>query len=301
MHSAFMHRCLELAENGRGRVSPNPLVGCVIVKGGAVITEGSHEEFGGPHAEMMALRKAGDLARGATLYVNLEPCCRKGKQPPCTDAIVRAGIKTVVFGARDSSNAGSKILKKHGVDIIGPVMEPECRRLNRGFFSLIEKGRPWVTVKKAMRRDGTTTGKITDEEQDRWAHARLRAMHDAILVGSGTVIADDPMLTIRDPVGALHAEPVLSRVEGPLQPRRIILDPHHKISSNAKVLTDADAHRTLIIHEKLPIPKLLQKLREKGIASILVEGGHGVWKSFEESGCIDEIVILTEKDPTRFS
>ena len=279
MHYPYIQRCLELAENGRGKVSPNPLVGCVIVKGGAVITEGWHEAFGESHAETAALRKAGDLARGATLYVNLEPCRHKGKQPPCTDAIIRAGIKTVVFGACDPRNGGSKVLKFEGLEVIGPVMEAECRRLNRGFFSLIEQKRPWVTIKKAMRKDGTITGKITDEEQDHWTHTHLRAKHDAILVGAGTVVADDPSLNVRHGTMTSH-------------PRRIILDPHRKLSKESLVLSDADAERTLVIQEKLPIPELLQKLKEEGITSLLVEGGKGVWRSFEESGCIDEEVLL---------
>ncbi len=284
MHHQYIQRCLELAENGRGHVSPNPLVGCVIVQGGSVLTEGWHDRIGEEHAEVMAIRNAGELARGATLYVNLEPCCSTGKQPPCTDAIMRSGIRTVMYGARDPSNRGSEILKKNGIQVIGPVLEAECRRLNRGFFSLAEKDRPWVTLKKAMRRDGSTNGKITSEEQDQWVHTHLRATHDAILVGAGTIMSDNPMLTVRDPVGALRAMP--------LQPRRIILDPHNRISKDATVLTDEDAHRTLIIREKLPIPDLLQKLKKEGIASILVEGGPKVWKSFEESGCIDEMITL---------
>ncbi len=279
MHSAFLHRCIELAENGRGTASPNPLVGCVIVKGGSVLTEGFHKEFGGEHAEIMALSKAGDLARDATLYVNLEPCSHKGKQLPCTDAIIRAGIGTVVFGARDEENGGSKVLKSHGIEVIGPVMEAECRRQNRGFFSLREKGRPWVTIKKAVRSDGSIDGKITNEEQDKWSHAHLRAMHDAILVGAGTVKADDPSLNVRAGVGA--------------RPRRIILDPRNEAPPTAKVLTDENSDRTLVIREKLPIPELLEKLKDEGIASVLVEGGPKVWQSFEESGCVDEMVILS--------
>ncbi|OGG58254.1 riboflavin biosynthesis protein RibD, partial [Candidatus Kaiserbacteria bacterium RIFCSPHIGHO2_01_FULL_56_24] len=312
MHYPFLQRCLELGESGRGKVSPNPLVGCVIVVGGSVITEGWHEAFGGSHAEPMALRKAGDLARGATLYVNLEPCCKKGKQPPCTDAIIRAGISTVVFGARDPSNRGAKILAKHGIEVIGPIMEPECRRQNRGFFSLLEQGRPWITVKKAMRKDGTIIGKITSEEQNLWAHTHLRAMHDAILVGAGTVIADDPQLNVRytnnsvPPLSLPREKNRRKEIHGEADngvgrgggsggegPRRIILDPQNKIPKNAKILSDEDSARTLIIHEKLPIPDLLQKLKEEGISSVLVEGGPTVWKSFEESGCIDEMIILT--------
>lgn len=285
MHYLFLQRCLELAENGRGRTSPNPLVGCVIVQGGSVLTEGWHDQIGEEHAEVMALRNAGELARGTTLYVNLEPCCTKGRQPPCTDAIIRAGIKTVIFGSRDPSNRGSEVLRERGLEVIGPVMEAECRRPNRGFFSILEQGRPWVTVKKAMKKDGTITGKITNKEQDRWAHARLRATHDAILVGGGTILADNPTLNIRYPV----PDPLLAT---PQSPRRIILDPHHTIPPDAAVLTDKDSSQTLIIHEKLSIPDLLQKLKEEGITSVLIEGGPGVWKSFEESGCVDEEVLL---------
>jgi diaminohydroxyphosphoribosylaminopyrimidine deaminase / 5-amino-6-(5-phosphoribosylamino)uracil reductase len=332
MHHDFIRRCLELAEEGRGHVSPNPLVGCVIVSDGAVITEGAHRSFGGAHAEREALIKAGELAKGATLYSNLEPCCTQGKQPPCTDMIIAAGIKTVVFGAGDTSQNSTKILRSAGIEVIGPIpsvetpipnpdhamalsevgtpwegrasqkqteqhtfwnaMEAECRRYNRGFFSLVEKGRPWVTLKKAMRRDGSIEGKITDEEQDAWAHRNLRATHDAILVGSKTIIADNPQLNVR----------CITRNQKPetsngTHPRRIILDPHAEIPPDATVLTDADANRTLVIREKLSIPKLLERLTNEGIASVLVEGGPKVWQSFEESGLIDEVVILTKQSP----
>jgi len=227
MHSTHIHHCLELAANGRGKVSPNPLVGCVIVHEGKIIAEGWHEEFGGEHAEVSALELVAArhalLIRECTLYVNLEPCCSEGKQPPCTDAIIEAGIGTVVFGARDPSNRGSDILKNARIKVIGPVMEAQCRRLNRGFFSMMENGRPWVTLKKAMRSDRSIDGKITNDKQDAWAHENLRATHDAILVGSGTIIADNPQLNIRSLVGALRATPLQ------IQPRRIILDPNNKL------------------------------------------------------------------------
>ena len=287
MHDHFIRRCLELAEEGRGNVSPNPMVGCVIVQGGAIVTEGTHRSFGGAHAEREALIKAGDLTREATLYVNLEPCCKKGKQPPCTSAIIKSGIKTVVFGAYDPSNKGIEVLRSKGIEVIGPVLEAECRRINKGFFSVVENDRPWVTVKKAMRRDGSTDGKITTPEQDEWSHQRLRATHDAILVGSGTVVADDPKLTVRGSGSG--------RGPGPGRgPRRIILDPNSEVSSDATVLTDSDSAQTLVIREKLPIPELLQKLKEEDITSVLVEGGPTVWKSFEESGLVDEEVVLID-------
>jgi len=279
-----MRRCLELAEQGRGKVSPNPLVGCVITHNGEIVAEGWHEALGARHAEKIALEKAGAKARGSTLYVNLEPCCRAGRQPPCTEAILAAGITRVVFGAADPSNAGGDILRARGVEVIGGVLAAESRRLNRGFLSVQEQGRPWVTLKCAQTRDGKIpSSHITSEDQDRWTHTHLRAMHDAILVGSGTVIADNPQLSVRYSLtpNTYH-----------LSPRRIILDPHHEIPSTARVLTDSDASRTLVIREKLPIAELLQRLLGEGITSILVEGGTRVWKAFEESGCIDETVIL---------
>ena len=288
--------------------------GSVITEGwlaGRSLGEGWHEEFGESHAEIIALRKAGDLAKNATLYVSLEPCSKEGKQPPCTDAILRAGIAKVVFGACDPDSDGAKILRGKGIEVMGPVIEAECRRQNRGFFSLCENGRPWVTIKKALTKDGKIAKKhVTSAEQDRWSHMHLRAMHDAILVGSGTVIADDPQLNVRHTTR--HAEQSSSSDALRLRraphdsaqddvdeaeskhvaPRRIILDPHKEIPKDAKVLTDEDADRTLVIHERLEIPDLLEKLKAEGIASVLVEGGPRVWQVFEESGCVDEIVML---------
>jgi diaminohydroxyphosphoribosylaminopyrimidine deaminase/5-amino-6-(5-phosphoribosylamino)uracil reductase len=285
MHHDFIRHCMILAENGRGKVSPNPLAGCVVVQGGCVLTEGFHNAFGAAHAEREALKKASELAQGATLYVNLEPCCTEGKQPPCTDAIIRSGITRVVFGAHDASNPGADTLRKNGIEVIGGILEEECRRQNRGFFSLLEQDRPWVTVKKALRSDGSVPSEhVTNKEQDTWAHTHLRAMHDAIIIGSGTVMADDPALTVR------HAP---SRYCD-FQPRRVILDPHGTIPSSAKILNDEDAHRNIVIREKLPIAELLERLKEEHIASVLVEGGPAVWQSFEESGCVDEVVTMVE-------
>lgn len=294
MHASFMRRCLELAEFGRGKVSPNPLVGCVITDAqGNILGEGWHEEFGEKHAEVITIESVGarhalPLPQEATLYVNLEPCSHHGKQPPCTEAIIKAGIKKVVFGARDPLHGGSAALRSRGIEVIGPVLETECRRFNKGFFSLVEQGRPWVTLKKAIRPDGSTDGKITSEEQDHWSHTYLRATHDAILVGSGTIIADNPQLNVRFSVGAWHAVP-------PPHPRRIILDHKGEVPSSAKVLTDADSGRTILIREQLPIPLLLEHLQKEGITSVLVEGGPTVWQRFEESGCIDETIYLVGK------
>ena len=292
MHISFMRRCLELAERGRGKVSPNPLVGCVVVKDDNIIAEGWHEALGARHAERMALEAASAAAAGDTLYVNLEPCLRAGKQPPCTEIILKSGIRRVVFGAGDPSNSSAAMLRERGVEVIGGILEVECRRLNRGFLSLKEQGRPWVTLKKAMMRDGRVANPegqprliITSEEQDEWSHTHLRATHDAILVGSGTIKTDNPHLNVRY---------VSDAVSKHIAPRRIILDPHNEIPATARVLTDADAARTLILREKLTIPELLRVLQEGGITSLLVEGGPGVWKAFELSGCVDEMVTLVE-------
>ena len=286
-----MRRCLELAERGRGKVSPNPLVGCVVVKDGTIIAEGWHEALGAKHAEAIALERAGAGARGATLYVNLEPCCRAGKQPPCAEAILQAGMLRVVFGAGDPSNSSGAMLRERGVEVIGGILDVECRRLNRGFLSLKEQGRPWVTLKKALTRDGRVANPkgeprliITSKEQDEWSHTHLRVTHDAILVGSGTIIADNPQLNVRYKLPATSYQLA--------QPRRIILDPHDEVPSDAVVLTDEDAERTLVIREKLPVSQLLERFMKKGITSLLVEGGPTVWKSFEESGCVDEVVTL---------
>lgn len=318
MHVLFLRRCLELAERGRGRVSPNPLVGCILTRKisdsrhqtsgneSEIIAESWHQVFGGPHAEVLAIEQAlrnqqrktkNEKLEHCVLYVNLEPCSHHGKTPPCTDAIIAAGIKTVVFGARDPLHGSAKVLKEHGIEVIGPVLEAECRHLNRGFFSIAEQGRPWVTLKKAVPRECSALLrgrcvvniprvprlKITSEEQDHWGHEHLRSAHDAILVGSGTILADDPQLNIR-----YNLKPKTYH----LQPRRIILDPHGEVPKDATVLTDENAARTLVIREKLPIPALLERLKNEGITSVLVEGGPKVWQSFEESTCIDELVTL---------
>ena len=316
MHHQFLHHCLKLAENGRGQIQTNPLVGCVITDGDEVIAEGWHEKFGEEHAEVIALnvlRTTYYEPDNLTLYVNLEPCCTTRKQSPCTDTIIQSGIKRVVFGASDPSNPGADILRSNGIEVIGPVMEAQCRRLNKGFFSLIENNRPYVTLKKAMRTDGSVDGKITTEEQDIWSHTRLRATHDAILVGSGTIIEDDPQLNIRfsvappSPHAQYNKQNTNSKPQtespcgeggrggGVFQPKRIILDPHSKLPSDSTVLTDSYADRTLVITEHLSIDALLDHLKAEGIASVLVEGGPSIWKSFEESGLIDELVILTGK------
>src|SRR5207253_7885382 len=212
-------RALELAERGRGYVEPNPLVGAVVVHDGRIIGEGWHQRYGEAHAEVNALTAAGDAARGATLYVTLEPCCHHGKTPPCTDAVLRAGVQRVVAAMLDPfpqvSGKGADLLRAAGVTVDVGLCEAEARRLNAPYLKLLATGLPYVTAKWAMTLDGkiaTRTGDskwISNEASRRRVH-ELRGRMDAIIVGIGTALADDPLLT--------------ARPTGPRTPARIVLD-----------------------------------------------------------------------------
>src|SRR5579884_2079657 len=204
----WMRRALELAEHGRGYVEPNPLVGAVVVRDGQLVGEGWHQHYGEAHAEIHALAAAGEGSRGATLYVTLEPCCHFGKTPPCTDAVLRAGIRRVVAAMPDPFPAvagkGAELLRQAGVTVELGIGEAEARRLNAPYLKLLEKRRPWVHAKWAMTLDGkiaTRTGDskwISNEASRRIVHA-LRGRMDAVIVGAGTALADDPLLTARPP------------------------------------------------------------------------------------------------------
>ena len=201
-----INRALELAARGRGLVEPNPLVGAVVVRDGRIVGEGWHEKFGQAHAEVNALNQAGEQARGATLYVTLEPCRHQGKTPPCTDAILRAGIRRVVASMHDPFPAvagqGFSILQEAGVDVAIGIGGPAARQLNAPYLTLLRAGRPWIHGKWAMTLDGkiaSVTGSsqwITSEASREKVH-KLRGRMDAIIVGRGTLIADDPLLTAR--------------------------------------------------------------------------------------------------------
>ncbi|OGJ56205.1 riboflavin biosynthesis protein RibD [Candidatus Peribacteria bacterium RIFCSPHIGHO2_02_FULL_52_16] len=322
-HEHFMHRCLELAEEGRGFVGNGALVGSFLVRDGKVKAEASHKKFGNNHSERELLEKFDqEIYSEDILYVNLEPCCHTGKTPPCTDIILERGIKNVVFGMMDPdprvSGKGIEILKAKGVNIIGPVLRAECERLNRGYINLRTKGRPWITLKKAQARDGSIAKpdgsplKITSKEQDAWSHEWLRAKHDAILVGVGTITNDNPRLTLHE----LNKKFV--------QPYRIILDRSVRIPEASNVLCDEHRARTIvIISDKSATSDYAKALKEKGIrlegipmegsnfswdhlwkvlttpkedffgiTSLLVEGGSKTWEAFHSSGFIDEDVLL---------
>ncbi|MSR67768.1 bifunctional diaminohydroxyphosphoribosylaminopyrimidine deaminase/5-amino-6-(5-phosphoribosylamino)uracil reductase RibD [Candidatus Peribacteria bacterium] len=254
MHTLFMRRCLELAAKGKGKTGINPMVGAVLVRDGKMIAEGFHSEFGKSHAELNLLEKTEyNICSTDTLYVNLEPCCHMHKKtPPCTDMIIKSGIKHVVFGMRDPnpqvSGKGIAALRNAGIDVAGPVLEDECLRLNRGFVTLQKNSRPWITLKIARMVDGRIANpdgsmmKITRDDQNAWSHRCLRARHDGILVGVGTILTDDSRLTVRTPTPNPSPEG-----GGELQPYRIILDATLQIPLTATVVGDEFVSRTIVI------------------------------------------------------
>ncbi|NBV87537.1 MAG: bifunctional diaminohydroxyphosphoribosylaminopyrimidine deaminase/5-amino-6-(5-phosphoribosylamino)uracil reductase RibD, partial [Verrucomicrobia bacterium] len=249
MHdSRFMRAALQEARKGYGATSPNPAVGCVIVREGRVIARGWHRRAGQPHAEIEALKALPDpaMARGATLYVTLEPCSTHGRTPPCTEALLAAGIQRVVVGATDPHPAhcgrGLEILRAGGLQVSHGVLQGECAHLNRAFFKWITTGRPWVLAKAGLSLDGRITRPLgegqwlTGPAARRDAH-RLRAAADAILVGAGTVRSDDPSLTVREV--ALPGKK--------LQPWRVVLSRGaNPLPADAKIFNDGHKDRTLI-------------------------------------------------------
>ncbi len=343
MHTFFICRCLELAEKGRGLVGNGAMVGAVLVRDGKIIAEGFHEGFGCPHAESMLLKKYEyNICSTDILYVNLEPCCHTGKTPPCTEILLERGIKKLVFGMQDPdervAGKGIALLRSKGVEVIGPILEDECLRLNRGFVSVRMKSRPWITLKMARTIDGRIANhdrsmmKITTQQQDQWAHEFLRARHDAILVGVGTILSDDPRLTVRCP----HPRPLPRSGGGERQrqPWRIVLDKNFETELSATVVGDAHSSSTILIRGEIkstedsiekervlegrgvtiltvPVvrgqfdwPSLWDALITpqqgyNGITSILVEGGPKTWEFFRHAGCVDQEVLLIGKKSLR--
>ena len=323
-----MRSALELAAGGTGWVSPNPLVGCVIVNNGEVVGRGYHQRFGGPHAEVNALREAGDRARGAVLYVTLEPCCHTGKTPPCVDAILQARLSRVVAAMRDPNprvdGGGLARLENAGIEVAVGVCETEARRLNEAFVKHITTRRPFVTSKSAITLDGkiaTRSGAsrwITGEAARAAGH-QLRHANDAILVGIGTVLQDDPQLTTR-----LFLPPPPGRGPGGGPQRganllRIVVDSTLRLSPGAQVADVAAERRTLIVTTeqaeaakmktleargveviRLPacgagrvnLDALCAVLGQRGIASVLVEGGAVLTAALLRQRLIDKMVFF---------
>jgi len=291
----YMQLALKLARKGKGHVSPNPLVGAVIVKNGRIIGQGYHQRYGGNHAEVNAIIHASANVAGATLYVTLEPCCHEGKTPPCVENIIKNKLGKVVIGSIDSnplvSCRGMNYLQSQGIEVKTGVLENECRKLNEIFFHYMETGMPFVTVKYAQTLDGRIAAAngqsqwISSEAARKFAH-QLRAGHDAVLVGMGTVIQDNPELTVRHVRGR--------------NPLRVIVDSGLRIPLHVKILQNISAAKTLIATVKtsddarytqieatgaeiltvkkdkqgrVDLKKLLKMLAARGISSILVEGG----------------------------
>jgi len=313
-HEHFMQRCLELALMGSGAVSPNPMVGCVIVSGGQIIGEGFHRQYGGPHAEVNAVASVADheLLRNATLYVNLEPCSHFGKTPPCSDMIVEMGIPRVVIGCRDPhlKVAGKGIAKllAGGVEVIEGVLETESERLNEAFITVHRKGRPFVALKLAQTLDGkiaTVSGAskwITGEEARTEVH-RLRCSFDAVLTGAATVIADDSRLTVRHCAGRNPLRVVLdSRLSIPIG-AGIFDTEAETVVFTALSMQDSQKARQLAkkgvavfgVDERecgLDLAAVLDKLYERRILSVLVEGGGRLGSSFVRMELFDKLYMF---------
>ena len=285
----FMRLALREAERGAGRTSPNPAVGAVIVRHGRVVARGYHHAAGGPHAEIEALRalRRPEQARDATLYVTLEPCSTHGRTPPCTDAIRQAGLARVVVGATDPNprhaGAGLGLLRAAGIAVRAGVLAEECNRLNRAFNRWIVTGRPWVIAKAALTLDGRLA---RPPGEDRWlsgpaarAHAhRQRARVDAILVGAGTVRADNPRLTVRGVPGADPAR----------QPWRVVLTRTGDLPPDCHLLTDEWRERTLVFRGE-PLADVLALLGTRQVTSVLIEGGGQVLGQAFDAGLVDEV------------
>ena len=264
----YMRRALRLAARAAGRTSPNPLVGSVVVRDGKIVGEGYHRAAGESHAEVNALRKAGDAAKGATLYTNLEPCAHQGRTPPCVDAIREAGIARVVVAIRDpdprTDGKGIRGLRAAGIDVEEGVLRAEAERLNAGFISRLKRGRPFLLLKLAATVDGrvAVAGRryLSGKPALREVH-RLRDRSDAVLVGIGTVLSDDPALTVREVKGR--------------DPLRVIVDADARTPPTAKVVRGKDPQRTVIFVARDADVRRTNKLREAGVLLVTVPRADG--------------------------
>ena len=306
---AHMARALQLAERAAFTTKPNPMVGCVIADGERVLGEGWHERAGEPHAEVHALRAAGARAQGATAYVTLEPCSHHGRTGPCADALVGAGVTRVVAASRDPfyqvAGQGFAKLTAAGITVEHGLMETAARHLNRGFFSRIERGRPWVRVKLGMSLDGRTAlasgeSKWITSDASRADVMRWRARSGAILTGIGTVLADDPKLTVRLPGGEAFVPPL-----------RVVLDERGRLPATSALLTDGAAP-TLAVHADDVVPDygdevsafavrrgglgldlnaVLSQLAQRGVNELQVETGATLSGALLSAGLVDELLL----------
>lgn len=314
-HEKWMRRALELAQRGRGRTSPNPMVGALLLKEGRIVGEGFHARAGEPHAEANALSAAGSDAAGATLYVTLEPCVQHGRTPPCVDAILEAGVARVIIGTRDVNpqvaGQGVRSLVDAGVPVEAGILEEECRRLNEAYVTWMTERRPFVILKAAVSLDGkiaTYRGDsrwISTEASRRRTHA-LRNEVDAVMVGAETVVRDDPELTVR-------------LLEGDVRnPLRVVVDSALRIPPTSRLLTERPEVKTLVATTakapmerreavealgrevlvlperdgRVDMPALMEKLAEREVLNLLLEGGGQLNASMLEAGLVDRLHVV---------
>ncbi len=291
----FIRRCIQLARCAEGLTFPNPMVGSVVVHDGKIIGEGYHRKAGGPHAEVHAIAsvKERNLLNKSTLYVSLEPCAHFGKTPPCAKLIIETGIPEVVIGCVDTfsqvAGKGIQMLRDAGVKVRVGVCEEECRHLNRRFFAYHELHRPYVILKWAQSSDGFIGKRQKDEQAPIWltneqcrrlVH-KQRAEEQAVMIGVGTAVSDNPSLTTRAWAGP--------------NPLRVVIDPHRRTPQNSTLLTDGG--HTLLLTENLSPEEMLAKLYVLGIQSVIIEGGAFTLSSFIAAGLWDEAYIYHSPRP----
>ena len=313
---SYIQLTIEIAKKGEGSVSPNPLVGCVIIKDNRIIGAGYHQKFGEDHAEINAINSSVESLEGSTLYVNLEPCSHQGKTPPCVDRIIKEKIKRVVIGTLDInplvSGNGVKALKKAGIDVKVGVLEKECIELNKFFFKFIKNKLPYITLKAAQTLDGMIADKnnysewISSSESRKYVHW-LRARYDAVLIGSDTARKDNPKLTVR-------------LIEG-RNPYRVVLDSNLKLKNDLNIFKYSSDKKTIVItseknksklrkiaqlkkfgvkvlfaksdvQERLQLKSVLKQLAKLQIISLLVEGGSKIYSSFLKQKLFDDIFLF---------
>jgi len=307
-HEQLMKQCIKLARKGCGNVSPNPLVGCIIIKNGKIIGKGYHKKYGEAHAEVNAINDAmknGYEVEGADVYVNLEPCSHKGKTNPCSELLIKKKVSKVIIGMKDPyekvNGRGIKKLKESGIEVVTGILEEECKELNKFFIKFVNVQLPYVTLKIAQSIDGKIALNnyksqwITGEASRKYVH-QMRSEYDAVMIGKNTAMTDNPSLTVRDNKGR--------------NPFRIIIDKDNSLPDNLKLFTDKNKDRTFIITDKLieegntkkrniiickknkngliDIKDLLKKLYQMNIASVMIEGGANLFSQFIEYNLFDD-------------
>lgn len=316
INEIYMRRAIELAKKAQGFTNPNPMVGAVIVKDGRIIGEGYHKICGELHAERNAFAALTESAKGATIYVTLEPCCHYGKTPPCTEAIIENELARVVIGSRDPnplvSGKGASILREHGIEVVEDFLKEECDEINPVFFHYITNKRPYVVMKYGMTADGKIATKIgksqwITNEKSRHQVQLMRHKYMGIMVGIGTVLADNPMLNVR--------------VDGLKSPIRIICDSKMRIPTDCKLVETAKEYKTIVVcadsykeineekrhlleqkgvvveyiesdNNRINLESLMKRLGEIGIDSVFVEGGATLNDSLRKNGLVNQLEVF---------